>query len=118
MKRLVLLLRTQGELNLDFALPAPDLFLVYLDETSLRECVLLATGLRALGFYAHVDYERRSLRAQLRLANRLNSRFSCVVGQEEVSSGRLRLKRMSDGAEFEAEAADISTILDGEEERA
>ena len=110
LERLVLLLN-EGKETLDFALPAPDLFLAYLDEDSLKECVLMATRLRGLGFHVYVDYEGRSLRAQLRLANRLNCLFSCVIGEEELASGRLKLKRMSDGLQIETQPTAMDTIL-------
>ena len=113
LERLVLLL-SEGKENLDFSLPAPDLFLAYLDESSLKECVLIATRLRGQGFHVYVDYEGRSLRAQLRLANRLNCLFSCVIGEEEMATGRLKLKRMSDGQEIETETAEMNTILSRE----
>ncbi len=111
LERLVLLLSEQGEENLDYSMPAPDLFLAYLDGSFLKECVLLATHLREQGFHAYVDYEGRSLRAQLRLANRLNSLFSCVIGEDEMATGRLRLKRMSDGREIETDRAEIDAVL-------
>ena len=113
LERLVLLL-SEGKENLDFSLPAPDLFLAYLDESSLKECVLMATHLRGQGFHVYLDYEGRSLRAQLRLANRLNCLFSCVIGEEEMATGRLKLKRMSDGQEIETETAEMDTILSRE----
>ncbi len=114
LERLVLLLSEQGKENLDFRMPAPDLFLAYLDEASLQECVLIATRLRRLGFHVHVDYEGRSLRAQLRLANRLKARFSCVIGEEEMTTGEVKIKRMRDGEQIEAGISEIDKILSQE----
>ena len=114
LERLVLLLSEQGEEDLKFSMPAPDLFLAYLDEDSLKECVLIATRLRGLGFHVYVDYEGRSLRAQLRLANRLKSRFSGVIGEDEMATGRVKLKQMSDGDQIETEIAEMDTILSQE----
>ena len=114
LERLVLLLSEQGEKDLEFSMPAPDLFLAHLDDSSLKECVLIATRLRGFGFHVYVDYEGRSLRAQLRLANRLKSRFSCVIGEEEMATGRVKLKRMSDGEQIETESARMDTILSQE----
>ncbi len=76
---------------------APDLFLGFLDDASFEECIQLASHLRGEGIHAYLDFQGRSLKAQMRLANRLGSRFTCVVGEEEMTSGRFPLKRMEDG---------------------
>ncbi len=114
LERLVMLLTSGSENQSGFALPAPDLFLAYLDAASLEECVRIATRLRDQGWYACVDYEGRSLRAQLRQANRLKSLFSCVIGDDETTTGRVTLKRMSDGREYETSIGDLENILRAE----
>ncbi len=111
LERLMMLLRSDGGEKPGFAVPAPDLFLAYLDSKSLKECVGIATILRQQGWYVCVDYEGRSLRAQLRLANRLKSLFSCVIGEEETATGKVKVKRMSDGKEYETAIEHLGHIL-------
>jgi histidyl-tRNA synthetase len=77
--------------------PGPDIFLAYLDQSALQEALGLARELRDQGVSAYVDFEGRSLKAQMRLANKLQSLFTCVIGDDEVKSGQFPIKRMEDG---------------------
>ena len=91
------LVTVMGESPDDSLLARPDVFLGFLDEAAFEECLKLASALRREGIYAHIDFQGRSLKAQMRLANRLKSRYTCIVGEEEMTSGRFPLKRMEDG---------------------
>ena len=93
-ERLVVLLE---ETHRDSLLPGPDIFLAYLDESAFEASLQLARELRHRGIYASIDFEGRSLKAQMRLAHRLNSRFTCIIGEDEMKSGQFSLKRMEDG---------------------
>ena len=92
-ERLVVLL----EENATRLRPGPDIFLAYLDESALQETLGLARELRDQGISAYVDFEGRSLKAQMRLANKLHSLFTCIIGDDEVKSGQFPIKRMEDG---------------------
>ncbi len=92
-ERLVVLL----EENATRLRPGPDIFLAYLDESALQETLGLARELRDQGISAYVDFEGRSLKAQMRLANKLHSLFTCIIGDNEVKSGQFPIKRMKDG---------------------
>ncbi len=111
LERLVLLL---GALEKTAEPPAPDLFLVYLDDRSFDYVFQLARRLRQRGIFAYLEYQRRSLRAQMRRANRMNSRYVCVVGEEEMSGGKLGIKRMADGHQAEVLAEDLEAWMKGD----
>jgi histidyl-tRNA synthetase len=115
MERVVLLISGREELGGEFSSPAPDVFLAYLDQTDLEECILLARELRDRGLFAYVDFEGRSLRAQMRLANRMRARYTSVVGEAERSSGEYPLKRMSDGLQVTVRRGEIASLLLGRE---
>ena len=55
--------------------------------------------LRREGLAADTDYEGRSLKAQMRTANKLGARFVAVFGDNELASGTLKLKEMATGEE-------------------
>ena len=96
-ERLVLLLSSQEDLEATYVPPEPELFLAYLNKATLGAVLPLARQLRQDGVFVYVDFGERSLKAQMRLANRLQALFVCVVGEEEMGSGEFSLKRMSDG---------------------
>ena len=54
-----------------------------------------------LGLRVEMDYEGKSLKSQMRRADKLGARYSVVIGENEVTSGRATLKRMADGEQVE-----------------
>ncbi len=109
-ERLVVLLEETQEIRL----PRPDIFLVYLDEQALEESMQLAQELRRQAIFAYIDFQGRSLKAQMRLANRLNSRFTCIIGEEERKSGEFPLKRMEDGHQVTLAREELAAYVRGE----
>ena len=99
MERLVLLLLEQGKSPESDQRVSPDIFLAYLGEPSLKESMQLAQELRALGVFVYIDFQERSVKAQMRLANRMQARFTCVIGEDEIQGAQFRVKRMEDGQE-------------------
>jgi histidyl-tRNA synthetase len=71
-------------------------------------------GLRRRGLRAALDLEGRSLKGQMRQANKDRFRYSLILGTEELARGRAMLKDMMGGAQQEislAEAADRLAAL-------
>lgn len=93
MERIALLLEQQG----DAGLPAvgADLFLAALGPETIAPCSLLAHLLRREGVRAAMDYSGRSLKAQLKQANRQNARFTLIVGTDELARRQGTLRNMA-----------------------
>ena len=53
----------------------------------------------------------RSLKAQLKYANKLAARYTMVVGDAELEAGKARLKDMDSGAETEVAFAALEDVL-------
>lgn len=77
----------------------PDLFIAALGEQAKTKAFALMAALQKQGLWVETDYEGKSLKGQMRRADKLGSRFSMVLGDEEVSSNQAKLKKMSDGVE-------------------
>jgi histidyl-tRNA synthetase len=67
------------------------------------EALRLAEEVRAAGASADLDLEGRSLKAQLRAADRSGARVVLVLGGDEVGRGTVRWKPMAEGGGDEAE---------------
>jgi histidyl-tRNA synthetase len=79
--------------------PVPvDVFVVSVDEASRLYAFRLLQALRRAGTAADADFEGRSLKAQMRSANRMKARFVAVVGPDEMKQNTVAVKRMSDGS--------------------
>jgi histidyl-tRNA synthetase len=96
----------------DFA-RQPDLFIATMGAGERAFAFRLMHDLLQLGARVEMDYEGKSLKSQMRRADRLGARYSVVVGENEVASGRGLFKRMADGEQIEAElfAEEIYSII-------
>ncbi|MGB2867493.1 MAG: histidine--tRNA ligase [Bacteroidota bacterium] len=77
----------------------PVLFIVTLDEASRTWAFVKAMELRSRGRTIEVDYLDRSLKAQMREANRQGAQFVVVVGENELKTRSAKLRNMKTGEE-------------------
>ena len=89
---------------------ALDAFVV--DVTGGLQAVALTAELRAAGFAVDRGYDNRSMKAQMKLANRSGARFALIVGDDELAAGTVVVKPMqADGAQAAVARNEISTYL-------
>jgi len=75
--------------------------------------------LRKSDIVCETDYLDRSIKAQMKEANKINARYVIIIGESELSSGKCTIKRMSDGEEkefqlekiFEINKSNINTLI-------
>jgi histidyl-tRNA synthetase len=75
-------------------LPKPDVFIAYLGNEAKTEAIKLASQLRGAKVRLVQALGSKSLKAQLRQANSLNTRYAVIIGDEEVKSGTVVLRDM------------------------
>jgi histidyl-tRNA synthetase len=78
---------------------APDAFLCPIGESAAIEAALIAFRLRNEGLYVEMDYEGRSLKAQMKQANKANAKCAVIIGDEELARKSARVREMSTGNE-------------------
>jgi histidyl-tRNA synthetase len=86
---------------------APELFIVALGEAAQKKAFSLAAELQRAGISVELDYEGKSMKSQMRRADKLASTYTLIIGDTELSSGKAPLKEMSSGLQQE-------TTLDSE----
>ncbi len=77
----------------------PALWLVAVGDRARAENLALAQRLRRNGVAVGLDTSGRSVKAQMRAANRRGAPWVAVRGDDELSSGRCQLKDMAAGTE-------------------
>ena len=77
----------------------PVIYFVGLDKPARAWTYLKTNELRQQGICAEVDYLDRSMKSQLREANRLQAQYVIVVGEQEMKTKTARLKNMRTGEE-------------------
>jgi len=78
--------------------PVCDLYLVSMGQAAAKRCFALATALREGGATVECDIVGRSLKAQMKYADKLGARYTVVVGDNELETGRAQLKDMTSGS--------------------
>ena len=70
-------------------------------------------ALQEAGFYAECDLMGRSVKAQMKYADKLGAKYSCIIGEKEMQEGKAIIKRMEDGetAELPLECGPLVEFL-------
>ncbi len=98
-ERLILTMESQG---CDFLEPKKcDLYIVPMGEKAVEKAVTLAKMAREEGYIAEYDLMNRGLKAQMKYANKMGAVFTLVIGDNEIESGKAKLKNMATGKETE-----------------
>ena len=90
----------------------PDLYIASFPETA-ADALLLTRDLIRQGFSLQTDIMGRSLKAQMKAADRLEARYILVLGDEELAGGQGSIRKMSDGSETRVSLSEIGTFLKG-----
>ena len=86
-------------------------FLCPIGEAARAACVPILAGLRERGIAADMDYTGRKLKALLEQADRFGARFAIIVGDDEVASGSIQVRTMSDTKQVTVALSELSQFL-------
>lgn len=92
-------------------IPSPELFIAVADDSAREWAFSAATALRRAGFKVETDLLNRSLKAQMKEADRQHARYSIVVGSTELKNGTGILKDLSSHSQEEIGLGDIAKHL-------
>ncbi|NLY51757.1 MAG: histidine--tRNA ligase [Firmicutes bacterium] len=76
-----------------------------------KAVVDLVFGLRRAGIAAEMDYLNRSLRAQMKAANRLNAVWTVIIGEDELEKNQAVVRHMESGRQEEVPLDDLKDWL-------
>lgn len=79
----------------------PDLFIAAMGEKAELKAVEIAKDMRDEGFAVVYDLNGRSLRAQMKYADKVCAKYLVVIGEDEVNSDIAKLKDMQTGESTE-----------------
>jgi histidyl-tRNA synthetase len=85
----------------------PKLFLAPLGAAAHLRATQVARDMRQQGIPAFLDFEPRSLKSSMRLANKLKAEYVLLMGETELQKGLYPLKRMSTGEQIEVSLEDL-----------
>lgn len=108
-ERLLLLMKAQG---IEF--PAEnkcDLYIASIGDKATLTAAKLASDVRNYGMHAQFDIVGRSVKAQMKYANKIGAVYTLVIGDSEVESCRAMLKNMASGEELEIKLDSLADEL-------
>ncbi|MBU1147966.1 MAG: histidine--tRNA ligase, partial [Candidatus Omnitrophica bacterium] len=85
-----------------------DIFVATAGKTHQKAFIFM-DELRRKGLSCDMDYEDKSLKAQMRRAEKLGARFVVIFGEEEIKQGKVILKDMKSGEQEEVELESIKS---------
>ena len=98
--RLLMVMQAQG-----IEIPAPptcDIYVAPMGENASFEAAAIVADLRASGVSAQTDVVGRSLKAQMKYADKIGAKYTMVLGDDELNSKTAKLKNMATGETTEA----------------
>ena len=98
--------------NQKLLLKKPDIFIVCLGDKAKVVAFQIAHELRLKGLRVERDYEFGSMKSQMRKANKSNCRFTLIIGESEIKSGKYILKNMSNSEQQEVKVNSLITEIE------
>jgi histidyl-tRNA synthetase len=89
----------------------PKVFIATLGKYAEIEGIKIAERLRKKGLWVEINYGGASLKSQLRKADRLNSEFTIIIGDDELKRGIVQLKNLKSGVSKEISFEEIEDLL-------
>jgi histidyl-tRNA synthetase len=88
MERLIMLLQQERQEETRF----PRVFMAALGEKARERAFLLVQQLRERGIETEMDYEGRSLKSQMRRADKSGARYVLILGEDEMNRGEIQIR--------------------------
>ncbi len=88
----------------------PDVFVASQSPEYMDKCLEIVTDLRQKGIAAETDLTGKSLKSQMKYADKIKSDYVVVLGGNEIESGECVAKRMSDGEKINVKINQIDSI--------
>lgn len=108
-ERLVMILEKQkSEIT---EVPKRDVFIGSMGEKGFLKAQGIALALRKNGISADCDTVERSVKAQMKYANKIGARYSLVIGDSELENGAVELKEMETGEKTIVTLTELSHVL-------
>ncbi len=97
--RIILAMKQLGNDKVEIA--NPKLYIASLGESAVKKALEIAERLRRQGSFVECDIMGRSLKAQMKYANKLGADYTLIIGDSEIESGKAQLRDMKNGTQEE-----------------
>ncbi len=102
-----------GSIEVDSSI---EVFIINIDDTSLKAINALVYMLRLAGFKTDYNYEALKINKGFDKAKKLNSKFVIIAGPKELKEGKVNIKNQKNGVQKTIEITKLIEFLDVEME--
>ncbi|MBO5906714.1 MAG: histidine--tRNA ligase [Clostridia bacterium] len=99
--RLIMAMREAGVDKIETK--TPKVYIAAMGEGAMIKGLEIAERLRREGVFAECDVVGRSLKAQMKYANKISAEYTLIIGESELESGKAQLRNMQNGEQSEVE---------------
>ena len=110
LERLLLVLENTNGLNAEKE--TPYLYIATMGEKAKEKAIDLVEKLRANGVSAETDLMNKSVKAQMKYANKIGVKYVIVIGDAELESNKVEFKDMTDGSTKEVYLTEIEQWIE------
>ena len=89
--------------------PVADIYIASMGEEAAKKAFTMADGLRKNGINAETDLMMRSVKAQMKYADKIGAKYVAVIGGNELIEGAVNLKNMENG---ESEKVSFENLIE------
>lgn len=91
--------------------PAPVLYIASLGKNAQTKALSVVQKLRHDGIYAESDLVGRSLKAQMKYADKIKAEYTAIIGDDEIEKGKAILRNMNNGEQTELEISALAEFF-------
>lgn len=110
MERLLLTLKEQGLLTVPVGVPP--IFIVALGEAARTEAFVLQQALRARQIAAEIDLMGRSMKGQMKAANKAGAGYTVIIGEEELARQEVQVRNMTTKEQIAVPMNELVTYME------
>lgn len=92
--------------------PAPRLYIASMGTSAQKKAAEIVTALRGGKIFAEYDLVGRSLKAQMKYADKQKAAFTLILGDSELESGKAVLKNMATSEQTEISIDDVARLTE------
>ena len=104
--RVIMAMKEAGVMDIPQA--KPELYIAALGQRAQVKALGITERLRREGKYIECDTVGRSLKAQMKYANKIGAKYTLILGDSEIDAGVAQLRNMENGEQREVSLSDFS----------
>ncbi len=91
---------------------AVDLYVGILGKEAKAPAYKIVKSLREAGLIVETDYLDRSVKAQMKYANKIGARYTVIIGADELTEKKVNVKNMDTGQQTEVSIDGIAKVIE------